>query len=285
MNIIKDEEWGPVTYRGEGEDSRRYYTTPEGNQYPSVTTMLGFFEDPTSLDAWRASVGEEEAKRISERACERGEIVHAALERYVTNDPGFDPQSTGQWFGMFNQIRRAVDRSLDAVLYVEHALYSDALQVAGRVDLCGIWKGELAIIDFKNKNRFVRREYIHEYFQQACIYAIMHRERYGVLPSKLVILAAVEEGSNYNCQVFEENTVDIIPEVLAMFERFKALGGFEGPGIDWVEERKRLAVEEESKKATKSVKKKPVSKEQKALPPPPIKTPATKPTTTNLFSF
>jgi genome maintenance exonuclease 1 len=281
MNIIKDEEWGPVTYRGEGEDSRRYYTTPDGAQYPSVTTFLGFFEDPKPIQDWRERVGQDEADRISNRACERGETVHAALERYVLNDPSWNVEMAGNWQGMFNQIRRAVDRSLDAVVYCEHALYSDELELAGRVDLCGIWNGELAIIDFKNKSYFVRREYIEDYFLQCCIYAMMHHAQYGVLPKKLVILAAVEDGVNYNCQVFTENTEDYIPKIMAMKTRFDEMGGFEGPGIDWEIERALQEAKTAEKKASAPKPKKVQGPAPYVPPLPPLKPSGT----TNLLSM
>ena len=40
-------------------DTGRYYTTPEGNMYPSITTILGAGSDNSWKDAWIARVGQD----------------------------------------------------------------------------------------------------------------------------------------------------------------------------------------------------------------------------------
>jgi hypothetical protein len=222
--IIPESAWGETTY----VNDRRYYHCPDGVKRPSVTTFLGYFEDDSWRAKWVAGLegGEAEAQAISERACHRGELVHKCLELYVTNDPNWNEMDANQYRFMFNQIRRVIDRKLDAVCYSEHALYSAELGLAGRVDLCGIWNGELAIIDFKNKNRLSKREDIEDYFIQCTIYAIMHKCMYGVLPKKIVVLLAVEDHVHRECQVVVENTIDWVPKVMEMARKFKAEGGF-----------------------------------------------------------
>ena len=42
----------------------RYYTTPTGEKYPSVTTVIGKYSDKRGLYEWRKRVGEAEANRI-----------------------------------------------------------------------------------------------------------------------------------------------------------------------------------------------------------------------------
>ena len=41
----------------------RFYKTPEGNLYPSVTTVLGSIPSP-ELDAWILAVGKVEASKM-----------------------------------------------------------------------------------------------------------------------------------------------------------------------------------------------------------------------------
>jgi hypothetical protein len=60
--------------------SGRFYDTPAG-RFPSVTTFLDQTIDKPQLDAWRERVGHAEADRISSEATERGELVHAFVER------------------------------------------------------------------------------------------------------------------------------------------------------------------------------------------------------------
>ena len=63
----------------------RYYTTPDGNVYPSITTILSVLSKD-HLDDWRDRIGEVAAKEISEHASNRGTDLHAALEAYLKNE-------------------------------------------------------------------------------------------------------------------------------------------------------------------------------------------------------
>ena len=49
------------------KDGKRYYVTPDGNSYPSITSILSQQEN-LGLQAWKEKVGEKEAKRISKEA-------------------------------------------------------------------------------------------------------------------------------------------------------------------------------------------------------------------------
>lgn len=48
-------------------DGKRLYETPNGNKYPSVTTVTSLGSED-SIKAWRKRVGEVEANKISNRA-------------------------------------------------------------------------------------------------------------------------------------------------------------------------------------------------------------------------
>ena len=62
----------------------RLYKTPEGDEFPSVTTVLGYRSKEAIL-AWRKRVGEEEANRISRHAAGRGTKVHYLAEDHINN--------------------------------------------------------------------------------------------------------------------------------------------------------------------------------------------------------
>jgi hypothetical protein len=235
LNFITEDKWGPTIYI----KGRRYYQTPEGDFYPSVTTFLKMFEDTEWVAIWRSHVGDEKADKITAYACDRGELVHDNLDQYVTNNINFNFDNLGKHSNMFNQIRRRVDKHLSAVLYTEHSLYSKRLKIAGRVDLCGIWDGSLAIIDYKNKNRVSKLEDVESYFTQCATYAIMHYEQYKQLPEKLVVLAAVENDNIRECQVFVQNTKDWAQKVIEMTRRFhvEALDWYDIEGLDFTTEK------------------------------------------------
>ena len=63
---------------------KRFYVTPEGNKYPSITTVLGWFS-AKSIAQWRKRVGSEAANKITTQASRRGTSVHQLCEDYLNN--------------------------------------------------------------------------------------------------------------------------------------------------------------------------------------------------------
>ena len=66
-------------------DKKRFYETPDGNLYPSITTVLNV-RKREGLAEWRKRVGEEEANRISTKASKRGTKVHGLIEKFIANE-------------------------------------------------------------------------------------------------------------------------------------------------------------------------------------------------------
>ena len=66
------------------KDGNRYYVTPDGNHYPSITSVLALQEN-LGLKAWKEKVGEKEAKRISQDSMRIGTAVHQMAEFYLSN--------------------------------------------------------------------------------------------------------------------------------------------------------------------------------------------------------
>ena len=60
------------------EDGKRYYQTPEGQKYPSVTTVTGLLSKD-HIKLWRKRVGEETANKITKQATTRGTRMHLSL--------------------------------------------------------------------------------------------------------------------------------------------------------------------------------------------------------------
>jgi hypothetical protein len=204
-NFIEFEELDAELVEGVG----RVYTTPEGNKYPSVTTVIGAGSDKTWLDDWKARVGEEAVKKISTQAARRGTAVHDLVEKYLRNDRFYAKGHMPANVASFGQIRKILDENVSKIYGLEVPLYSDKLRVAGRVDCIAEWQNELSIIDFKTSKREKKREDISGYFAQGAFYSYMTFERTGLLPKQIVIIMMVDDGHPL---VFTEKSRDWIEE-------------------------------------------------------------------------
>lgn len=170
----------------------RHYTTPDGIEYPSITTVLGFKEKPYLKD-WRKMLGEEKADKEQKRCAERGTAVHELIERYLNNEDDFTRGYNSEYIRGFNQLKFYLNH-INNIRLQEVALYSDTLRLAGRVDCIGEYKGKLAIIDFKTSNNNKDRSMIEDYFLQCTAYAIMWSEMTGEAIEDIIILMTVEKG-------------------------------------------------------------------------------------------
>jgi genome maintenance exonuclease 1 len=118
-------------------NGKRFYETPEGDSYPSVTTITGLLSRE-GIQAWRLRVGEEVANKITKAATTRGTKVHKLAEMYLRNElvlqtSLFDEQEPiiGE---MFNQLSEELDKHVGTIKAIEAPLYSNALRVGGTVD-------------------------------------------------------------------------------------------------------------------------------------------------------
>ena len=197
-------------------DSGRHYVDPEGNKYPSITTVLSILSEE-SIQKWRARVGEEEANRISTQASTRGTKIHDIIEKYVGNDPDYLDKKDLPNMHTFQNIQPYIDKSVTKVYAQEAALYSKHLGVAGRVDCVGQWDGVDAIIDWKTSRKWKKKEWISGYFMQASAYAIMWEERTGMPIKKLVICIAGDAGP----QIFVEDRDNWTKDLINTISEYK----------------------------------------------------------------
>ena len=168
---------------------KRFYTLPDGTAVPSVTTVIGAKPKP-GIIAWRKKVGEEEANRVCQVACNRGTNVHTLCERYLNNEPlgTMMPDAVE----MFRSIKPILN-NINDIWYQEQALYSKTLGMAGRVDCVGHYNGVLSIIDFKTSKQPKKIEDIGDYFLQTTAYAIMIKEMLDININSSVIIMAVQD--------------------------------------------------------------------------------------------
>ncbi len=195
---------------------RRYFT-PEGNAYPSITTILSMLSKD-SIIKWRKRVGEEEANKISTRAATRGTAVHKLAEDYIDNVPDWNKDVMPNNLASFNDLKSIIDERLDNIWFQEEFLYSDRLECAGQVDCIAEFDGELSIVDFKTSRKPKKEEWITSYFIQASFYAAAFYERTGIPIKQGVILITVD-GSEP--QVFKIKTFDYLNNFKKVREQYK----------------------------------------------------------------
>ena len=185
----------------------RFYNV-NGMLYPSVTSVLSMLSRD-SIKKWRNRVGHAKADAISRKASTRGTHVHTICEKYINNEGDYLDNCLPDRISMFKSIQPILDKHIDNVHGQELALYSDWLNVAGRVDCIAEWDGELAVIDFKTSNKTKKKEWIANYFMQCSAYARMYYEHTGMIIKKVVVVIAVDQD---HPQVFEEKVANwIVP--------------------------------------------------------------------------
>ena len=174
-------------------DGNRYYTTPEGKRYPSVTTVTGLL-NRVWLKKWKDAVGEEKANKISGKAMARGSRYHYLQEDFINNKLTEErlKEITPLDLMMFNQTKELTSRMGD-VYMLEGSMYSDELEMAGRVDCIAEFAGKVSVIDFKTSTKVKSPSKIKGYFMQETAYAKMFEERYNIPIERIVTIIAVEE--------------------------------------------------------------------------------------------
>ena len=199
-------------------DGVRLYETPEGNKYPSITTVLSV-RNKKGLHDWRKRVGDDVANYVARKAANRGTAVHHMCEDYLNND--FDEEKHKKKFlpyVLFNQLRESLLRKVNNIYSQEAGLYSDKYKVAGRVDCIAEYDGELSIIDFKTSSKERSDEWNESYYIQASAYAEMFEERTGIAINQVVILVVTEDGV---VQEFVKNKSEYLPLLSDVIKEWK----------------------------------------------------------------
>jgi genome maintenance exonuclease 1 len=197
-------------------NGKRFYKTPEGLLYPSVTTITGQHGKDKILE-WRKRVGEEEANRISTKASSRGTRVHKICENYLNNEVDYARKMMPDSAVMFKSIQPLLDNHVNNIHALEVPLYSHHLRVAGRVDCIAEYDGRLSVIDFKTSSKLKDESWIKGYFMQCSAYAVMYEERTGIPVPQIVIMIAVD---SEHPQVFIKKRNDYIKDFISYREAY-----------------------------------------------------------------
>lgn len=222
MFLHEEVDLGYMDLSAETGDGGRKYLDPDGNSYPSITTVLSILGED-KIREWRARVGEEEANRISRQASSRGTKVHNIIERYLKNDPEYLKDEMPHNIQTFKDIQPLLDVAVTKIYQQEAPLYSKHLGVAGRVDCVGQWHGVDSIIDWKTSRKLKKKEWISNYFMQCAAYAIMWEERTERPIRQLVVCIAGDEGPQVFIEDRDNWTKDLIATI-AEYKRRKMFG-------------------------------------------------------------
>ncbi len=186
------------------KNGKRYYVTPDGNSYPSITSILAQQEN-LGLEAWKAKVGEKEAKRISQESARIGTAVHQLAEFYLSNVHVKLDKEEKKIVDTFNRLRFLLG-NINNIVGLEVPLFSDLLRVAGTCDCIADYNNRLSIIDFKTSRKPKKEEWIDDYFMQTFAYKLMFEEMTGIEIQQIVILVACTE--SFDVQVFKKPAKD-----------------------------------------------------------------------------
>ena len=201
-------------------DEDHVYTTPEGNRYRSVTTMINKTKDKNTLknfSNWDKSftmyaeghplianqISKSIATFIKDQTGMIGTEAHRLNEEYMKGNECRTALLFAQAHHM--QFREHLDEYLGTINGIEALMYSDKMKLAGTADLIAEYDGVKSIIDFKCKRSNQRAVYMHDYMIQTACYARMWEELTKEHITQTVILCSTEENTFH---VFKSDTID-----------------------------------------------------------------------------
>ena len=188
-------------------DKKRFYVTPEGNEYPSITTVLSP-RNKEGLMKWRKRVGEKTANYICNKAATRGTKVHKMCEDFLNGEDMTHHKKDFLPYCLFNELKDKTFNNINEVIGQEVTLYSDKYKLAGRVDLIANYAHQLSIVDFKTSTNERKDSYNENYYIQTAAYAEMFEEMTGTPINQIVILVVTENGT---VQEFVKEKHEYIP--------------------------------------------------------------------------
>ncbi len=212
----------------------RYYKR-NGEYYPSITYVLGYYPKGKHFEEWLKKVGYA-SEYIVKKAAEQGTQVHEMIEDYLngkelnflspSGNPMYDP-TVWQGFLRFVEWWETYNPTL---LETEVHLFSDKLKVAGTCDLVCEIDGEIWIIDFKFSNHLQTT-----YELQTAVYAKCYEECFGKKADRLGILWLKSSKRKFNkekmqgkgWEMFESSRTQ--DENLDLFLTVKKLFDLENP--------------------------------------------------------
>ena len=222
-NVLELHELEHIDLKTITVDGKRYYTA-EGQEdefrYPSVTTVTGLY-NKEQIKLWRERVGEEKANKITKQATKRGTTFHQYIEDYLRKEKEYIEFDNVLQEGMFKAVQPVLDEIIPIAL--EAPLYSNQLQMAGRVDCVGILGGALSIIDFKSSSKPKEEYMAKQWFIQMTAYAIMVEELTGKPVEEITAIVGIEGLNTF--QIFTSTPDEHIEDLVQLRKQYENLYG------------------------------------------------------------
>ena len=204
-------------------DYKRFYITPEGEAYPSITTVLSI-RGKKGLMEWRNRVGEKVANYVAGKAAARGTAVHYMCEDYLNNKSLDFPSEFEKhkknflpWC-LFSQLKEQVLHNITDIYAQEVGLYSDKYKIGGRADCICKYKGVPSVIDFKTSTRERTDDWNENFYIQGAAYAEMFYERTGIEIKQIVILVVTEDGTVQEFIQEKEPYLNLLSEAITLWK-------------------------------------------------------------------
>jgi genome maintenance exonuclease 1 len=218
----------PKLKRVTNEDTgERFYTTEEGEKYPSVTTVLAAWPNP-AIENWIKRVGEKTAENIRRESLNFGSLTHEILEIIFNNNfmklnnEDYTPMKYG---GSIEAAASLVSRivnsgELGPILGLESSLYDDNLKVAGTLDCLAYYNGKLTVFDFKTtrKNLNIRVEHLI----QCAAYSTMFSNYSGISVEQIAVAQVTKIGFNTQIKIEKpQNYFHLFEQKLKYYYKMK----------------------------------------------------------------
>jgi genome maintenance exonuclease 1 len=204
----------------------RFYEVPNGEKYPSITSVLGKRPGKQKgLQEWRQRVGEVEANKIARRGANRGTAFHNIVEDFLTEGyANFEEKLENDHksrnllaWAMFSQARHLIAESVGDIYLMEQSMYSTHYKVAGRCDLIAMFDGVPTVVDWKTSKQIKKDEWNEDYYTQCAAYGSMYSDHTGELIDDLAIVMVAENGE---VEIFKKKISDYLPKLDELMEEF-----------------------------------------------------------------
>lgn len=203
----------------ENLDGTRYYVTPTGERYPSVTTVLSDYKKKEIME-WRERVGEKVANRVSRTATTRGTSVHTVIEKYLNNEEVDYQSMMPNVKSLFVPMRKELDK-MNNIHCLESKMHSHILKLAGTVDCIAEYDGVMSVIDFKTSRRLKRKDDIANYFMQGTAYGVMFEELTDQQhPIEQIVILIGVDGKDF-AQVLKVKPMEYAPMLREYIQRYR----------------------------------------------------------------